>query len=182
MSDFDPALTYVLRNEGGYVNNPNDSGGSTGFGLSLRFLKNLPPEKLREYAIYDNEITDQTIRDLTLQQAKAIYKGEFWNHAPFDKILNQEHCNYIFDMCFNMGISPAIKCVQRACWAVMKRRDLVEDGILGEKTLLAIKMCGFLIMPPMRSERAGYYRLVANHSEKDKEFLQGWLNRAYESK
>lgn len=181
MSDFDSAISYVLRNEQGLVNNSHDNGKITNHGISLRFLKNLPPESLKHYGIFE-DVSEQTIRDLTLDQAKHIYRDEFWINAPFDKIGNQEHCNYIFDMAISMGVAPAIKCVQRACWAVMKRRDLIDDGILGVKTLDAIKICGFLMMPPMRSERAGYYRLVVQSDNNEKEFINGWLNRAYEVK
>lgn len=181
MSSFDEAIAHILQNEKGLTDNPHDNGKMTNFGISLRFLKNISPESLRKYGIFD-EVTEQTIRDLTIEQAKRIYFNEFWVNAPFEKIGNQEHCNYIFDMAINMGVAPAIKCVQRACWSVMKKRDLIDDGILGEKTLKAIQMCGFMIMPPMRSERAGYYRLIVQHSPDEKEFINGWLNRAYESK
>lgn len=180
MSNFEAAMEYVLRNEKGLVNNLHDSGKITNHGISLRFLKSLKPEDLRKYGLLD--ASEQTIIDLTLEQALSIYRGEFWYKAPFEKILNQEHVNYIFDMAVNMGIAPAIKCAQRACWAVMKNRSLVDDGILGEKTLAAIKLCAFMLMPALRSERAGYYRLVLDKSPKEKEFINGWLNRAYESK
>lgn len=181
MSSFDEAVDFVLRNEKGLVNHSHDNGKITNHGISLRFLKNLAPESLRKYGIFE-DVSEQTIIDLSLDQAKKIYHDEFWLNAPFEKIGNQMHCNFIFDMAIAIGIAPAIKCVQRACWAVMQKRELIDDGILGEKTLTAIKMCGFLIMPPMRSERAGYYRLVVQNDGEQKEFINGWLNRAYESK
>lgn len=179
MSDFESAINYVLRNEGGLVDNSHDNGKVTHHGISLRFLKNLSDEELKRVGIFEEPIP-QTIRDLTMEQAKKLYKIHFWDVAPFARILNQEHCNYIFDMAVSMGVNPAIKCVQRACWAVLKKRDLMDDGILGDKTLDAInKRCGFLVMPAMRSERAGYYRLVVANSQDEKEFIHGWLNRAY---
>ncbi len=181
MSSFDAAFEYVVRNEKGLVNNPNDTGKITNFGISLRFLKNVLPENLRSYGIFD-EVSDLTIVNLTLEQAKKIYQGEFWDHAPFERIGNQDHANYVFDMAISMGIAPAIKCLQRACWAVIKRQEVVDDGILGEKTLNCLHRCGILIMPAMRSERAGYYRLTVDHNQDDKVFIQGWMNRAYEFK
>jgi len=179
MSDFECAVNYVLRNEMGIVENPHDNGGITNFGISLRFLKSLSVLELTKISIFE-EPNEKTIRDLTLAKAKVIYFMYFWNAAPFDKIMNQEHGNYIFDMAVSMGVAPAIKCVQRASWAVLKKRDLVDDGILGETTLQAINdRCGFLIMPALRSERAGYYRLIVSNSHDEKEFINGWLNRAY---
>ncbi|UCD23789.1 MAG: hypothetical protein JSW51_12245, partial [Gemmatimonadota bacterium] len=38
---FDWALACVLHHEGGFVNNPNDPGGATDFGVSLRFLRSV---------------------------------------------------------------------------------------------------------------------------------------------
>ncbi len=179
---FDSAVEYVLNNEGGLVNNPHDPGGITNFGISLRFLKSISVEKLKTYGIFSEESED--IVSLTKEQAKAIYRGEFWEHCKFDNINDQDCCNYIFDMAVNMGISPAIKCTQRACWAVMGKKDaIVDDGILGEKTLTLINYllrhnCGLELLYSMRSERAGYYRLISLDGN-NKEFLNGWLRRAY---
>lgn len=180
MANFDEAVALVLKNEGLLVKESHDKGGITKYGISLRFLRSLETEKLREYGIFEFPV-DETIKDLTLDQAKKIYLQEFWNAASFEKIGNQEQANYIFDTAVNMGIAPAIKCVQRAIWAVMKRREMPDDGILGAMTLAGIQRCGFLLMPAMRSERAGYYRLTVAHDETQDANLQGWLNRAYES-
>lgn len=181
-NQFDRIVDYVIRLEGkDVVDHPHDKGKITKFGISLRFLKTIPIENLKKYGIFDIEINEDTVRFLSLDQAKAIYKGEFWDQAPFEHIRNEDHCRYIFDMAVNMGIAPAIKCVQRASWAVMKRRELIDDGILGNKTLSMIERCGFLMMPAMRSERAGYYRLVAQNDSSQDDFINGWLKRAYES-
>lgn len=180
MSDFETAVNFVLANEGKIEKNGHDKGGITNHGISLRFLKSLDVEKLKKYGIFDLEITEDTIRFLSLDQSKKIYHGEFWEHTLFEKIENQEYCNYIFDMAVNIGISPAIKCVQRACWAVMHYWEkLPDDGILGENTLAAIKLCGFLIMPALRAERGSYYRNLAQNVPDQKEFLIGWYNRTY---
>ena len=180
MSDSECAINFVIKNEGGLAENKNDLGGITNFGISLRFLKNLPLDRLRHYGIFE-EPNAETIRNLRLSQAKAIYKQEFWDNANFDKIVNQEYCNYIFDMAVNIGINPAIKCVQRACWAVQRDwHHLKDDGILAEQTLAAIKVCGFLIMPALRAERANHYRALVLQNPSQQEFLNAWFNRTYE--
>lgn len=179
MANFDEAYAYIAKNEGGLVDNPHDNGGITNHGISLRFLRAVEPARLKAYGIYDIEPNADTIRGLRPETAKAIYRGEFWERAPFEKILNQDVANYIFDMAVNMGIAPAIKCAQRATWAVMCKRVLADDGILGEKTISMLRQCGFLLLPAMRSERAGYYRLAVKQSPDDAVFLDGWLNRAY---
>jgi lysozyme family protein len=179
MSEFLPAFLYLMGNEQGLSENPNDKGGITNDGISLRFLKTLSQERLHAYGIFDIEVNEDTIRHLTLDHKKAIYKGEFWDHAPFEKINNQFLTNYIFDMAINTGIAPAIKALQRACWAIHKRwQDLPDDGILGDKTLDIVNQTSFIIMP-MRAERGSYYRAIINHDPTQKEFLTGWYNRTY---
>lgn len=181
MSDFDEAISFVIRHEGGLNVNQNDRGGITNHGISLRYLRGLVTSDLVKYGIFETP-SEETIKELTLAQAKNIYYGEFWLNAPFERIDNQEHANYIFDMAVNLGISPAIKCVQRACWAVMRRWDhLIDDGILGNKTIETIHRCGFMIMPAIRAERGNYYRNIVKNNPDQKEFLDGWYNRTYKT-
>lgn len=57
---FDKAIPTILRNEGGYVNNPTDPGGETNFGISKR------------------SFPDVDIKNLTQEKAVAIYRSSFW--------------------------------------------------------------------------------------------------------
>lgn len=184
MTAFDSAFQYVLANEVNKNNpdevtdNPRDPGGLTKYGISLRFLRSIDIEVLKEYCIYGKE--PDNLINLSLGQAKSLYKGEFWDHANFSDISNQANINFIFDMAVNLGISPAVKCAQRACWSVMKKRGIIEDdGILGNDTLSLINQCGIYLLPAMRSERAGYYKLLVERQASQQEFLEGWLNRSY---
>lgn len=180
MSDFETAVTFVLHNEGDLEINPNDKGGTTKYGISLRFLKSIPLDKLKKYGIFAETINTETIEQLTLDQAKAIYKGEFWDNKNFEQLTSQDVCNYIFDMAVNLGIAPAIKCAQRACWALFKHKDIiVDDGILGPNTINLINDSGKYLLPAMRSERAGDYRTAVVMNPEDNNFINGWLNRAY---
>jgi lysozyme family protein len=84
-------------------------------------------------------------------------------------------------MAVDMGIAPAIKCAQRAIWATQHNRALlVDDGILGEETLSYLNSVNAVeLLSAMRSERAGEYRLVAQHNPNENVYLDGWLNRSY---
>ena len=119
---------------------------------------------------------------LQASKLKLIYKSEFWNHAPFDKIQDLNLCTYVFDMAVNMGIAPAIKALQRALWAYKKDREcVVEDGILGDSTLAFVNGGNCMaILSILRAERAGDYRVIVAKNPEQSEFINGWLNRAYE--
>ncbi len=70
--------------------------------------------------------------------------------------------------------------MQRACWAVIKKKDIiVDDGILGEETIFKINNCGLMIIPAFIAERAGHYRLLVERNPNLQEFLEGWLRRSY---
>ena len=82
MADFAKALSFVLGNEGGFSNDPNDAGEATNYGISLRFLRSLPDDKLRAYGFY---VPPDVVagEKMLLTQATNLYKGEFWDAAPF---------------------------------------------------------------------------------------------------
>jgi lysozyme family protein len=178
---FDTAVNYVLANEGGLEIDPNDPGGATQYGISLRFLREVPQESLKRAGIF-SPATEQTIRELTLDQAKLLYRAEFWDKIPFDRLMNQNIANYLFDTAVNCGLTPAVRCAQRACWAIMHDKDtLSDDGNLGDKTLDAINQCGFYLLPVLRAERAGYYRKLVASDPSRIDDLEGWLNRTYKA-
>lgn len=180
MAMFSPALEVVLKNEGGLTEaSSSDPGGITNFGISLRFLKSVINPA--QYGIHDHEVDEETIRNLTVAKAGLLYQGEFWDHAPFAQIQDQDVCNYIFDMAVNFGIAPAIKCCQRAIWSVWAHKKVImDDGILGHDTLMWIERCKpNILIAAMRSERAGRYRLLSEKNPQLSPNLDGWLTRAY---
>jgi lysozyme family protein len=179
MTAFDEVIDFVLENEGGLSENPNDSGGITNFGISYRFLREMPAERLRRYGIF-SAVNEQTIRDLTIGQAKMVYRDEFWEQAPFEKIENQTLAMYVFDMAVSHGIRQAVKLVQRSVWAIRRSRGcLKDDGILGEKTLRELNEHPLAITMVLIATRASFYRLIVEKHPKNREFLDGWLNRCY---
>jgi lysozyme family protein len=90
----------------------------------------------------------------------------------------------VFDLAVNIGPAHAVRCLQRALRACGRR--LTEDGALGRATVLAAAGANQLALAAaLRAEAAGYYRARAalergRRAGGDREFLDGWLNRAYE--
>jgi lysozyme family protein len=185
MAEASLAIDYVLLREGGFVDNAADSGGATNFGLSLRFLRSLKSENLRRYGIFESaeELGIGTVHDLTVEQAKLIYKGEFWDEAPFANIESQKLCNYYYDMCVNMGLHQATQLLQRALWttcAGINHTTLRDDGILGQRTIGYVNECKEELLPILVDMRVGFYKQLVESKPKDREFLNGWLNRCYQ--
>lgn len=157
---FEKAFNYVIKNEGGFVNDPADPGGKTKYGISQRSYPHLK------------------IESLTLEKAKEIYFCDFWIKGKFEEIDEPIIAAQLFDFAINSGIKPSIIAVQRA----LRCQDInvQEDGIWGPETNSGIKKSDKrLLLASLKSEIAGYYRLLAVKNPSLKKFLGGWLNRAY---
>ena len=156
MKNFNEIIEKVLEHEGGYVNDPTDLGGETKYGITKRFYP------------------DVDIKNLTIEQAKEIYKQDYWDKNKVES-LPQNLWHIYFDMCVNMGKRTAVKVLQRA--AVNKGRDIEVDGGLGPMTIGALKG---VELDRVRAFRVKYYvDLITARPEQEKFYL-GWFRRATE--
>jgi lysozyme family protein len=110
--NFDAAFEVVIGHEGGYVDHPNDPGGRTKFGISQRAYPNLD------------------IPNLTLDQAKAIYRRDYWDKVRGDELPDAVALQ-VFDAAVNQGVRSAIRMLQSAVGAEV-------DGVYGPKTHAAV--------------------------------------------
>ena len=147
MSAFDEAFETLIGHEGGYTNNPDDPGGETKFGISKR-----------SYPVVN-------IRDLTPEQAKAIYKRDFWDVVRGDDwpyVLSFQ----LFDAAVNSGPTQAVKWLQAAVGAT-------QDGKLGPLTKAAVAA-----LPPLVvAARMTGHRLIAMTNMRWSTFGKGWARR-----
>ncbi|PPE03088.1 glycosyl hydrolase 108 family protein [Holospora curviuscula] len=90
---FEHAVSFILDHEGGYINDIDDDGGQTKFGISKR--------------IY----SDLDINALTVEQAKAIYKRDFWDPQLYKDIKDVNLATKVFDRAVNMGSNWAHRLV-----------------------------------------------------------------------
>jgi lysozyme family protein len=159
------AVERVLANEGGYVRVANDPGGATNFGISQR-----------DYPALE-------IRNLTRDAAIAIYFRDFWKVGRYGELPDAIAVK-LFDLAVNMGPAHATRCLQRALRSC--GCSVTEDGALGNSTVAAAKRADKeTLLAALRSEAAGYYRAMAEgdlskNGRGDANFVEGWLNRAYQ--
>jgi lysozyme family protein len=157
---FKKAFNYMLKNEGGYVNNSTDPGGETKYGISQRSYPNL------------------NIRQLSLKDAQKIYFCDYWLKGKFEQIPDENVASQLFDLSVNLGIRATTIVLQRALRSV--GINVVEDGLLGSQTLSGVIFSKpSNLLAAIKSEAAGYYRLIAAKNPQQQKFLNGWLNRAY---
>lgn len=171
MSSFDLAIPVVLRHEGGLVNNPNDPGGITNFGVSLRWLKS---KGLAGDIDHDGDVDANDIKRMTVDEAKDFYKRFWWDAYRYEFVQAQMVATKIFDAAVNMGAPRAHKLAQGVV-------GLTQDGIIGPKSLAEINaMPSLKFLVAYQEAMAQFYRQLVQLDPRRQEFLKGWLNRAYD--
>lgn len=165
--------------EAGYVNNPNDLGGPTNFGITQATAR-------------ENGYTGD-MRNLTRQMALDIYKKGWWDRMRLDRILawNPLLADRMFDFGINAGRANCIKSLQRIL-NVLNRQgklyaDISADGGIGPATMTALE--GFLkargldgfnrLMFALTSHQVAYYTEISEKRVQNEEFTYGWYDRVY---
>lgn len=157
---FQQAIAIVLQHEGGYINIGADPGGETKFGISKR------------------SYPDLDIRNLTREQAIEIYRRDWWERLRLGEIRDPDLAAKILDLSINVGREVGAKLLQRSLRAA--GRQVTVDGFIGPETLEAANAAEpKVVLAALRSEAAGYYRLLVAQNPKLRVFETGWLNRAY---
>jgi lysozyme family protein len=147
--NFDQAFERLISNEGGYCNVAGDPGGETKFGISKR-----------SYPRAD-------IKNLSRDQAKQIYKTDFWERGCMDQY-DPAISFQVFDAAVNHGIETAIRLLQKAA-------SVADDGHIGPVTVAAVKAKSVTDM--LMLFIAHRIRFWTKLSTFDK-FGRGWANRA----
>ncbi len=147
--------TREQRRAVGYVNDPDDAGGETKFGVAK------------------NANLDLNITELTWEQAKSVYYNRYWVKGACDRLPPRVAVLH-FDGCVNHGTGRASKFLQRAVGAV-------EDGVIGNKTAQAvadldeIDVCNFIC-----DQREQFYRDIVANKPTQAKYLNGWMRRIQE--
>jgi lysozyme family protein len=173
---FDFAVKAVLKHEGGFSNNPEDPGGATNYGISLRFLKEMGID-----FNHDGFIDINDVKEIYFTDAIDIYKKYWWDKYHYEAINSLAVASKIFDMAVNMGPSQAHKIAQESCNHC--GYQLVTDGILGPKTIAALnELCLHGreedLMIELVDNQKWFYQYLVEENTKLKPFLNGWISRA----
>jgi lysozyme family protein len=162
-SNFDMAFEHVVGVEGGYSNDPFDHGGPTNYGITQDTLA----------AFRGKPVDERDVKNLSLQEAKMIYRSKYWNPLACDQIRSPIVSQILFDQGVNRGISAAAKSIQRAV-------GVKDDGMIGPKSIEAInsKVDRELAMRFVFDAQEAYARIVQNNTTQAK-FLVGWLRRTH---
>lgn len=155
----DDIIAFVIGLEGGYVNNPQDPGGPTNFGITQRYLN-------RAHVDQPDLELPMLVRDLTMAQAAELYRRNEWAAVHGDE-LPPPLALLAFDMAVNEGPERAAVTLQQAL-------GVTADGKIGPSTLAAATSAGRLTYRRFAAHRAvAYAQLDATEGQ----FELGWMDR-----
>ena len=96
----------ILKAEGGFVNDPDDPGGPTNYGVTLKTLKRLGHDLNQ-----DGRVDIAELKQLSATQAVHIFVQDYFYKPRIDQLPHMLHAP-VFDMYVNAG-SHAVKVLQR---------------------------------------------------------------------
>ena len=122
MDNFPACLAFTLSQEGGYSDDPNDSGGATNLGITLG-----------EYALWTRraDVTKVDMQVLTVATVTPIYRASYWQ-ANQCQAMPAGVALMVFDHGVNRGVGNAARALQQAL-------GVDADMHIGPQTLLALR-------------------------------------------
>ena len=173
-------IEEIIFIEGGYTNNPYDSGGETAYGITK--------EVARAWGY--NGPMDQLPKDV----AREIYTHRYWNTLSLQNIYvySDKLAYELFEQGVNCGVHRAGTHLQ-VCLNILNNKqeyylDIAEDGYVGNATLLSLQKFYAkrgakgteVLLKMLNSLQGALFIDLAARREKDQEFLYGWFRNRIE--
>ena len=159
---FNLSFENVIGVEGGYTQDPKDTGNWTGGREGVGKLSGT------KYGVSAASYPSLDIKSITLDDAKAIYYRDYWqviNGDAFPFSIS----NALFDCAVNSGCSSATKLLQRSL-------GVVSDGKIGKQTIAAAQAKDQTeLLIDFLTARAVFYARLA----KFELYGKGWMKRLF---
>lgn len=172
----DSLVADILRREGGYVDDPDDKGGATNYGISLRYARGVGLD-LNGDGVVDGE----DICLVTPEIAAELYKQDFYHKPRIDRLPDLVQ-PIMFDWAVNSGPPRAIGGLQEVLTLAGWKCDI--DGVIGPQTIRACQeaatQMGPLLVNALSEYREEFYRRIVERDPSQGRFLKGWIRRARE--
>jgi lysozyme family protein len=169
-------IDELIEREGGYVNNPNDSGGETNYGITKA-------EARRNGYLGAMELMPRSV-------AERIYRTKYWELPAFDRVftLSPSIAEELMDTGVHCGVAKASEFLQMSLNSFNRQGkdypDISEDGIIGTRTLNALQAFlrvrgafGEVVMlRALNSLQGTHYINLTRRRVKDEDFIYGWFS------
>lgn len=172
----------IVGREGGFVNDPDDPGGATNFGVTIHTMRRLGLDLDR-----DGDVDVRDVRRLTRAQAIDIFVTHYFERPRIAELPAPLHAT-VFDMFVNAG-GNAIKILQRLLNSM--GQNVTVDGALGPQSIGAVR-AAYAAAPDHLVDaygiaRRNYYFRIADNRPASRKYARsraggkgGWIKRAEE--
>lgn len=173
----------IVAREGGFVNDPDDPGGATKYGVTIGTMKALGIDLTK-----DGKVTIEDVKALTQAQAVDIYVKHYFEKPGIAALPEALHAT-VFDMYVNSGAN-AVKILQRTLTTM--GFTCAVDGGIGPATVKAAQMAvgsqgGLAMADAYGIARRNYYYALADGRPASRKYARrkdggkgGWITRAEE--
>lgn len=189
MSYFDEVYDKTMKNEGGYVNDPDDVGAETYKGISRKYNPSWNGwdiiDELKKDNFPDNlKENTQEVRELNLR-VKKYYKMVYFDPYCGDE-MDYSLANEMFDTAVNLGVGRVVKYLQMALNVLNRNgtlyQDQVEDGMYGKTTHACLQKylehdTINLLVKIINVLQGAHYIDYMKKSPKQEKYARGWFSR-----
>lgn len=182
MKTVEQIATEIVAREGGYVNDPDDPGGATNFGVTLATLQRLGIDRTG-----DGRVDIGDIRALTRTDAERIFVEHYFRRPRLAELPVSVQAS-VFDMYVNAGAN-AVKILQKL--VTRMGFPATADGVVGPRTILAVRRADAAAQGYLGDAygiaRRNYYYALADARPASRKYARsrsggkgGWITRAEE--
>lgn len=182
MQSVNEIANSIVAREGGYVNDPDDPGGATNFGVTIHTMRRLGLDLTG-----DGKVDAQDVRKLTRDQAVQIFIRHYFEQPRIGELPKAMHAS-VFDMYVNAG-SNAVRLLQQLLRDM--GHDVSVDGALGPQSIAAthaaMKQAPDHLVDAYGVARRNYYFRLADRRPASRKYARtrkggkgGWIRRAEE--
>lgn len=168
---FDEAFRILLGLEGGYSDDPDDSGGETNLGVTVAVARRCG---------YKGRM-----KDITRADVKAIYRKEYWDACRCGDMKDTSIAGEVFDTAVNCGRVYAGRFLQRALNLFNNRGkrypEVKVDGRVGPTTIRvlnrALKVAPYypsIIWKALNCFQGTRYAAICKKKPKNEKYAPGW--------
>ena len=157
---------FILKWEGGFVNDPDDLGGATNMGVTISTWKQVGYDKDGDGDIDVDDLHLLTREDVV----NRVLKPHYWDRWKADDIKSQSVANILVDWVW-ASCAHGIKIPQRLL-------GVSVDGIVGPKTLAAVNARNPReLFDMIKIARFDFIEDICRKRPANNKFKRGWMNR-----
>jgi len=166
MKTINDYIAFTKKWEGGWVNDPQDSGGETNIGITYKVW----------CSVFGNDNHARFMK-MSNEDWFKVFKTLYWDSVKGDDYKCFSIAVIVTGMAWGSGSARAGITLQTALNKLGKH--VTVDGKVGMRTIEAANSCNDLeLFDEIMRLRIAFFKSIGAVGKTNNKFLKGWLNRA----